>query len=301
MKVIKDINKFRPAGKSVVAVGVFDGLHKAHRRIISAAVNLARQTSKKSLVLTFWPHPQGEKSLNSLPHRLRLIEELGVDVCVVIAFNRGFAAMSAENFVKNILVKRLNPAAVFVGENFRFGKNAAGSVAFLKELSGLHGFKVRSFPVFKTGKSTISSTLIRKLISSGKLKAAEDILMRPVSVLGTVIKGEALATKLGFPTANIEAHHEVLPPAGIYAVRIFLGRHSYPGVCYIGKRPTFSRNRQSVEVHIFNFKKNIYGLDLEIQFIRNIRKEKKFSSPQGLIKQIKKDVMEVKNILFSPA
>jgi riboflavin kinase/FMN adenylyltransferase len=299
MKVIKNLKKFRQSNKSVVAVGVFDGVHKAHRRIISQAVKLARQTAAKSLVLTFWPHPQGEASLNSLDHRLRLIGELGVEICVVIKFNRSFAGMSAEDFVRDILVKRLNARAVFIGENFKFGKNAEGGVRLLKRFSRLYDFKVRSFPVFKSGKVAISSTLIRKLISSGKLYSAEKLLMRPVSVLGTVIKGSSLATKLGFPTANIEAHHEVLPPAGVYAVRVFFDKNNYPGICYIGKRPTFSKNSQSIEAHIFNFKKNIYNRDLEIKFIRKIRKEKKFPDSPALIKQIKKDIIEAKIILSS--
>ena len=298
MEVITDLRDFKLTSKSVVAIGVFDGVHKAHRQIISAAIKSARRRRLKSLVLTFWPHPQGQASLNSLEHRLRLIEGLGVDICAVIRFNRSFARINAEDFVKNILVKRLNARAVFIGKNFRFGKNAEGNVLLLKKLSRFYGFQVRSFAVLKTGKTTISSTLIRKLISSGKLQPAEKILMRPVSVLGTVIKGVSLATKLGFPTANIEAHHEVLPPAGIYAVRVFFDKLNYPGVCYIGKRPTFSRNEQSIEVYIFNFKKNIYGFDLEIQFIRKIRKERKFSGPQALIKQIKKDIIKAK-VIFS--
>jgi riboflavin kinase/FMN adenylyltransferase len=298
MQVVTDLKNLSGCFKSVVAVGVFDGVHKAHRLIITSAVKLARQRKAKALVLTFWPHPQGQASLNSLAHRLRLIEELKADICVVIRFNRNFAKTSAEDFVKDILVKRLNAGVVFIGENFRFGRNAEGDVQLLEKLSLFYGFVVRSFKVFKTGRAVISSTLIRKLISSGELKAAERILMRPVSVLGTVIKGASLGAKLGFPTANISAHHEVLPPAGIYAVRVVVNMRNYSGICYIGKRPTFHSDKQSIEVHIFNFKKNIYGQDLEIQFLRKIRGEKKFAHPQALIKQIKKDIVKAK-VFFS--
>jgi riboflavin kinase / FMN adenylyltransferase len=299
MKVIRDLGSFKLAGRSIVAIGVFDGVHKAHRRIICAAIKSARRRKVKSVVLTFWPHPQGQASLYSLEHRLRLIAELGVDVCVVIRFTRRFAAISANDFVKNILAGRLNAEAVFIGENFQFGKNARGDVLLLKKLSCLYDFQVRSFGVLKTGKAAISSTLIRKMISSGKLISAQKLLMRPVSVLGTVIKGTSLATRLGFPTANIFAHHEVLPPAGIYAVQVFWDKQNYPAICYIGNRPTFFGNKQSIEVHIFDFKKNIYGVDLEIRFISKIRKEKKFSDPRALIKQIKKDINEARIILSS--
>jgi riboflavin kinase / FMN adenylyltransferase len=299
MQVITDLKNFKLSARSVVAIGVFDGLHKAHRSIITSAIKLARQTKAKSLVLTFWPHPQGRPSLISLEHRLRLIGELGADVCAVIRFNRRFSGISAEDFVKNILVDRLNARAVFIGENFRFGKNAAGDVLLLKKLSRVYGFRVRVFKVAKAGSAAISSTLIRRLISSGKIKAAGKIMMRPVSVLGTVIKGNSLAKRLGFPTANIDPHHEVLPPSGIYAVRISADEKNYAGVCYIGKSPTFSRNEQTIEVHIFDFKKNIYGQDLEVKFIRKIRADKKFADPGGLIKQIKKDIVKAKIILSS--
>ena len=300
MRVITDINNFKFAGKSVVAIGVFDGVHKAHRLIITSAVKQARRIGAKILVLTFWPHPQGKASLNSLSHRLKMIEELGVDVCVVARFNRKFSEKSAEDFVKNILVKRLHVGAVFIGENFRFGRNSEGDAPLLIKLSRFYGFRVKVFKVFKTGRVAISSTLVRRLISEGKLKAAERILTHPVSVLGTVIKGEELATRLGFPTANIVAHHEVLPPSGIYAVRVVVDKQIYAAICYIGHRPTFFRKKQSIEVHIFNFQKNIYGQDLEIKFIRKIRPDIKFSSPQALVKQIKKDIIKAKTFLSLP-
>lgn len=299
MQVITQVKDIKFSGKSVVALGVFDGVHKAHRLIISSAVKYARKISSRSVVLTFWPHPQGQASLISLGHRLRLIEDLGVDVCVVIRFNRKFSEISAENFVKSILLGHLNVCAVFIGENFRFGKNAGADAAVLKKFAGLYNFRTKVFKVSKIGRAVISSTMIRGLIRSGKLKVAQRILMRPVSVLGTVIKGRSIALKLGFPTANIDPHHEILPPSGIYAVRVILGRQIYPGICYIGKSPTFfgSSRKQTVEAHIFDFHENIYGRDLEIQFIRKIRSENKFSSPQALTKQIKKDIIKAKFIL----
>jgi len=298
MRVIRGNNYFKFTGKSVIAIGVFDGVHKVHRLIVSSAVNYARRIGARIIVLTFWPHPHGQASLNSLNHRLRLLEDLGVDVCVVIRFNRKFARISAENFVKNILLKRLNARAIFIGDNFRFGKDSRGDAALLENLSRIYGFRLTVFKVIKTGRFPVSSTLIRGFISAGKLKEAEKLLLRPVSVLGTVIKGKSLAAELGFPTANIEADHEILPPAGIYAVRIILARRIYAGLCYIGKSPTFFRSnkKQSIEVHIFDFKKNIYGRDLEIQFLRRIRAEKKFAGYPELVKQIKKDIIKAKVI-----
>ncbi len=301
MLVITNLNNFKLAGGSCVAIGVFDGMHKAHRLIISSALKMARRIRAEAVVLTFWPHPQGKPSLNSLSRRLKMIEELGVDVCVVIRFDRKFAGVSREDFVKDILMERLNARAVFVGNNFRFGKNQKGDVRFLKKASREYSFSVKAFKVLKTGKADISSTLIRGLIAAGKLKQAEKILTRPVSILGTVVEGETLASKLGFPTANIEAHHEILPPPGIYLVRIILDKKEYSGVCYIGNSPTFfgENHKQSIEAHIFDFKKNIYGRDLEVQFIRKIRDESRFASPQNLIKQIKKDIIKAKSFFLN--
>ncbi len=296
MRVITNLNDLKLQRGSCIAIGVFDGMHKAHRLIVSSALKMARRIRVDAVVLTFWPHPQGKPSLISLSRRLRMLEELGADVCVVIRFDRKFAGVSREDFVKNILVERLNARAVFVGNNFHFGKNQKGNVRFLKKISREYGFIVKAFKVLKTGKADISSTLIRSLISAGKLKQAEKILTRPVSILGTVVEGESLAAKLGFPTANIKAHHEILPPPGIYSVKIILDKNEYSGVCYIGSSPTFfgKNKKQSIEAHIFDFKKNIYGRDLEIQFIRKIRDENKFSSPKNLIKQIKKDIIKAK-------
>lgn len=279
-------------------MGVFDGVHRGHREILMAAANKARDIAGTSVVLTFWPHPQKEESLYSLEHRLRLIAELGVDVCIVVNFTSRFAKTSALDFVKDILADKISAVYVYVGKDFRFGNKARGDLALLERSGKLGGFKARGFNIIKIRGLAISSTLIRKLIKNGKIKEAQRLLARPVSILGTVIKGTELGRILGFPTANIDPHHEVIPASGIYAVRIILGRNKFNGVCYIGKRPTINLHRKvSVEAHIFNFHKNIYGKYLEIQFIKKIRPDKKFPSLALLAKQIKKDVITAKVIL----
>lgn len=279
-------------------MGVFDGIHRGHREILKATVNKAREISGTSVVLTFCPHPQKEESLYSLEHRLRLIAELGIDVCIIIDFTSHFAGISARDFVKNILSGKVSAAYVYVGKDFRFGNKARGNLAFLKESGKNNGFKARGFNIIKVRGLAISSTLIRKLIKNGKIKEAEKLLARPVSILGTVIKGTRLGRILGFPTANIDPHHEVIPAAGIYAVRIILEKDKFNGACYIGGKPTISLHRKvSVEAHIFDFRKNIYGKYLEIQFVKKIRPDKKFLSVALLAKQIKKDIITAKKIL----
>ena len=300
MKTIFGPPKLRKAfEKTVVLIGVFDGLHRGHRYLIQKAVSLSRALNKKSVCVTFHPHPKKQPCLISLTHRLRLIEALGVDYCLVIKFNRKFSQVTAEDFVKDILVNFFHPEFIFIGENFRFGYQARGTAELLKGLSKTFGFKVRAVKELSAGDKKISSRGIRHLIQGGELKEARRLLGRRVSVLGTVISGAKRGRGLGYPTANINPHHEVLPANGVYVVKIFYRAKEYQGICNIGKRPTFNNpeDNQTIEAHLFNFKKNIYGQDLEIQFLKKIRDEKKFPDYSSLVEQIKKDHHQALRIL----
>ncbi len=285
-----------------MALGVFDGVHIGHRYILRKCAEKARQINGTSVVVTFYPHPQAEPSLYSLKHRLRLIEEMGIQVCIVINFSRHFAQISALDFIKNILVDKLGSRFIFVGKNFRFGKQAAGDLKLLEKLSSLYGYRVVSFGVIKKNNKPISSTYIRALIIAGKLSEAQRLLQRPVTVYGTVIRGISLARRIGFPTANINPHHEILPPAGVYAVKVIFNQKIYQGVCNIGKRMVTIHQQKDkyVEAHIFNFNRNIYGQDLEILFVKKIRQEIDFSRHSDFLGyaagQIKKDIQAAKNI-----
>ncbi|MFA4842533.1 MAG: riboflavin kinase, partial [Candidatus Omnitrophota bacterium] len=239
MKVVFGIHNIKRLKNAVVALGVFDGVHLAHQRILRQAVSRAKGIKGKAVVVTFDPHPQKKKSIYSLEHRLRLIASLGIDTCVVIRFSPAFAETSPGNFIKNILLHKIKAKYIFIGKNFRFGRGAAGDFKTLKSLARRLNFKARVFPVLRAAGSAVSSTYIRYLIASGKLKTAEKLLGRRVSVLGTVIKGTSLGRLMGFPTANINPHHEVLPPSGIYAVKIIYKDRELKGVSYIGTKPTF--------------------------------------------------------------
>jgi riboflavin kinase/FMN adenylyltransferase len=299
MKIIYGIDNIGKIKKPVVALGVFDGVHRGHRRILKAAAQKAQAIAGTSVVLTFWPHPQKQASLYSLEHRLRLIAELGIDICVVINFTGSFSGIPAEDFIKNILADKIGARYVYVGKDFRFGRKAQGDFNLLRRIGEDCGFQARGINIIKVKGRAISSTLIRRLIRQGEIKQAEKLLSRPVSILGTVIKGTAVGRILGFPTANINPHHEVIPAAGIYAVKIIFGRDKFKGSCYIGNRPTLElKNKKvNIEVHIFNFKKNIYGKYLEIQFVKRIRPDRKFSSLKLLAGQIQKDVAICRRLL----
>jgi len=299
MIVISRINKIRRFKNPVVALGVFDGLHRGHRNILQSAVKKAKKIKGTSIALTFFPHPQKEKSLYSLKHRLRLISELGVDACIVINFSPGFAKMSARDFITKILVKRIHCRFIYIGENFHFGKGALGDYKLLSVLSKENNFALKIFKVIKSHGRPISSTAIRGLIKGSRIKEAEGLLGRRVSVLGSVIKGSRIARGLGFPTANVNPHHEIIPPSGIYAAQVILADKKYDGICYIGSRPTVSAREKHIhiEVHIFGFNKKIYGRFLEIQFVKLIRRDKKFASMKDLALQIKKDIVSCRKVL----
>lgn len=301
MMVIKGIRTIKkPLPASVVTVGVFDGIHIGHALVIKKAVARAKDLGVKSVVVTFDPHPAkvmhprtSVPSLISLAHRTRLIGSLGADILVVTKFTKAIAGLSAEKFVKRFLIDKLGMREMYVGENFYFGKGAAADKSALKKLSGKMGFKINVIkPVSLNGK-IVSSSIIREQVVHGRLHEAARFLGRPVSVLGTVVKGLRIGRILGFPTANIDPHHEAIPPGGVYAVKVRYKKRLLGGVLNIGSRPTFFRSggdgEPTVEVHIFNFNKDIYGEDLEINFIKKLRDERRFRNKDELAAQIRKD------------
>ena len=308
MKTIYGLKHLKRLSKgSVVTIGVFDGLHIGHRTIIKKVVAEAKKSGLSSVLITFDPHPakvlrprHDTPSLISLKHRIRLIEELGIDSLLVIKFTGSFSRMSPEKFVKNVLVNRLRVKQLFVGENFYFGAKAGTGVAYLKDIAKRHDFDVTAISAVKADGHIVSSSLIRKFIREGRLRQAERLLGRPVSVLGTIVKGSGIARGLGCPTANINPHHEAIPPRGVYAVRTRFGNKNLRGILNIGFRPTFYASRDeepTIEVHLFSFKGNIYSRDIEVRFVRKIRDERKFASRAKLIKQIERDMESAKSIL----
>ena len=305
-----------------LAIGVFDGVHLGHQRVISQARDAARQTGGSSVALTFDPHPirvlrpdQAPALLTSTPHKLALIEQQGLDACVVIKFDNTFAATTAEEFIKQIAFCR----HVCVGTRFHFGHNRAGTPALLEQLAPRYGFGVTEIkPVLTPDGEMISSTAVRQHILTGNLDRAAVMLGRFFSILGTVEKGDGVGRQLGFPTANLNLHHEAVPPDGVYAVRVRIverasrpllsadnGRDArsttqlFPGVINIGRRPTFEgrNHRRVLEVHFLDFARDIYGQELEVIFVRQLRAEQKFDSVAALKAQITADILAARQII----
>ena len=308
MKLINNLKKLKGKYKSpVLTIGMFDGVHLAHQRIIRAVIQEAKKIKGTSLVLTFSPHPlrvvkkfPPTPLITSLAHRIKLIAALGVDVCLLADFNKEFARISARDFIKDILVDIIGVKYIIVGEGFRFGKNAGGNFFLLERLSKIYNYKIKEIKIIKSAAAGISSTRIRALIHKGKIEMARKLLGRNFSIYGRVKKGNARGQVLGYPTANIEAEQEIIPAHGVYAVLIQLDNKFFRGLLNIGTRPTFAgKNKLSAvsEVHIFNFQKCIYGKRLEVFFIKRIRSEKKFASQEALLAQIKKDEQQARLIL----
>jgi len=283
----------------VVTIGVFDGVHLGHQAIIRRVLEWARREHGESVIITFEPHPEETlfgyppSFLSSLKHRLVFFERMGVDITVVIRFDKRFASMKAEDFVKEILAGRIRAKGVVLGFDNRFGRGAKGDIRLLKKLGDEFGFEVEGVSALKVDGDLVSSTRLRKLIKTGRLDAAEKMLGRCVSVLGTVVRGDGRGKDLGYPTANLDLHHEVRPPAGVYITRALLadkaaGRGS---LTFIGRRLTFGAEQaEVVEVHILDFSGDVYGLDVEVQFLKKIRAYEKFSSPDLLRKAIAADI-----------
>ncbi|RJP29798.1 MAG: bifunctional riboflavin kinase/FAD synthetase [Candidatus Omnitrophota bacterium] len=300
MKIIRGLGRLKLYKNTVVALGVFDGLHLGHRKIIAEAVKKARHINGTSVVLTFWPDPHYQDTLSSFDHKLKLIGSLGVEVCIVLSFNSKISSLSPSEFISRIIIDRLNASYLYVGRNFKFGKNASGDFNTLIGLAKKMGINVVGLKVIKAGGKIISSTYIRRLIRKGLLSQAEKLLLRPVSVHGKVIKGRAIGRNIGFPTANISPEHEIIPPPGIYAVRVFYGGKEFDGVCYIGKKQSILKRQSAkdfVEVHIFGINKDLYNKSLEIEFIKKIREDRKFRNILSLREQIVKDIKTTKAIL----
>ncbi|MFC1667174.1 bifunctional riboflavin kinase/FAD synthetase [Candidatus Omnitrophota bacterium] len=297
--------------KIVATIGIFDGVHRGHQEILKRLVREAKSQNAKSLVVTFHPHPRkvlGSASqiplLTSLDHRIRLIKALGADSFLVIRFTKSFSRMKAETFLKETLMRKLDIKALVVGRNFLFGYRGKGNFSLLKRMSKKYGFRICGVKPVKVKSTYVSSTRIRRAIEKGDLKNASLMLGRPVTVLGTVVKGKRVGRKLGFPTANIDPHHEAIPPSGVYAVDVRIAKKNYKGILNIGIRPTFTRSHiegphdryiePTIELHILNFKRDIYKKDMEIIFKRKIRNEKRFASVEALRKQIKLDTLRAK-------
>ena len=311
MRITQQLDDLRLEGRPVVlAVGSFDGVHLGHQRVIGLAGEMARKAGGEAWVLTLDPHPlkilkpeAAPPLITSTLHKVRLIEELGVDGCVVMPFTREVAAEEPDEFLKRLKQKVPGLSALVVGENWTFGHRGRGDVALLKKLAPGLGFGATIVePVLWKG-AVISSTRVRQAVAKGELTDARETLGRPFSILGTVVSGKRVGRQLGFPTANLDPHNEVRPPGGVYAVRVLVGSRSFQGAAFLAETRDASSTPSGfvTEVHIMDFDEDIYGTDIEVLFIERMRSSRRFDSRSALKKQIGLDVQQARDILEEKA
>ena len=292
--------------KVCLAIGVFDGVHLGHQRVMGQARDDARAVGGASVVLTFDPHPmrvlhpdKAPLLLTSTEHKLALIETLDVDACLVLAFDKPFSLTPPQQFIETVACKTNQLQEICVGTRFRFGHDRAGDVRLMETLAPKYGFVAKEVPPVMLDHETISSTAIRRHVLGGRLDRAAAMLGRPFSVLGTVDRGDHRGHELGFPTANLNPHNEVLPPDGVYAARAVIDGKTHGSVVNIGVRPTFKGPppQRTLEVHLLDFDRAIYGEPVEVLFLQKLRDEKKFDSADALKAQIAADVQSARKLL----
>jgi riboflavin kinase/FMN adenylyltransferase len=309
MEILRSIPELkRLGGPLFLAIGVFDGVHRGHQAVISTSADHARAANGTPVVLTFDPHPEkvlrperAPHLLTATQHKIALIRDLGVGNLLIINFDKQFAATEPEDFVAALVAHSKPLREICVGHEWSFGKNRRGNLELLKKLGAKSNFDVVGIPPVKISKAVVSSTAIRQAIEKGDFAKAAEMLGREYTILGTVTHGDNLGKKIGFPTANLSAHSEQFPLNGVYAAEARIDHESHRGVINLGVRPTISggKSERVLEIHLFDFNRDIYGQDVEVRFLRFLRPEKKFANVEALVEQIRQDVDQARKLFRS--
>lgn len=300
MAELIELKKIQRDPNTVVTVGTFDGVHQGHRALMGAVVKKAKERNARSVVVTFDPHPreiinpgkEGIKLLTTLKERAEILEDLGIDVLMVIPFDRDFSLLSSEEFVRDVIYERVGVSEFVIGYDHHFGRDREGTIDTIKKLGKELGFDSYVVSKQEMGEVTISSTVIRRtLAEEGDVKQAAEYLNRNYLLNGIVMHGDERGRTIGYPTANLKPEHEnkVIPRNGVYAVHVRVNGDWYGGMMNIGVRPTFGEDERTLEVNIFDFDEEIYGETIQVRFIDRIRDEIKFDGIQELKKQLAKD------------
>ena len=298
MKIVQNTSNFSVKHQTYVTIGTFDGVHFGHQKIIEKLVYEAKKANKKSVVLTFFPHPrmvlQKDASIqliNTIEERAALLEKTGLDYLIIHPFSKEFSRMTALEFVRDILVNQLNISKLIIGYDHHFGKNREGNITQLTEYSHLYDFKVEEIPAQDIDTVSVSSTKVRHALMDGDIKTATNYLGYNFMLNGNVVNGKKLGGKIGYPTANIDVKesYKLIPKTGVYVVKSIIDEQSVFGMMNIGNRPTVNGNHQTIEVHFFDFNQDLYHQNLTIELLYFLRDEQKFDSLALLIHQLKKD------------
>lgn len=298
MKTFHSINDYKPTTKSIVTIGTFDGVHLGHKKILEKVIHNASLCNCESLILTFFPHPRMilqdlsvVKLLNTVEEKSELLENLGIDNLIIHPFDYEFSRLTAEEFVKTVLVDKFKVQKIIIGHDHRFGRNRTADINDLILFGKEFGFEVEQITAEEINDIAISSTKIRTAIQEGNITIANNYLGYKYFFSGNIVKGKQLGRTIGFPTANIviEDIHKLIPKNGVYVVKVFLETIFYHGVMNIGTRPTINGDDQTIEVHLFDFNEDIYDKKIKVEVHEFIRDERKFESFEALKIQIQED------------
>jgi riboflavin kinase / FMN adenylyltransferase len=307
MRVYEDITQFERKKNAVVTSGTFDGVHVGHQKILDTLKNIAKKLGGETVLITYWPHPRlvldpasdTIKLLTTFEEKSRVLENFGLDHLIKIPFTKEFSQLSSAEFIQNILVDGIGTKTLVIGYDHKFGHNREGSFESLKANSSNYGFNIREIPRQDVKNVGVSSSKIRKSLSNGDIHISNQFLGWEYCLNGTVVGGNQLGRKIGFPTANIKIDSplKLIPAEGSYAVRVIHDNNNYEGMLNIGTRPTVNGGNQTIEVNIFDFDKQIYGDEIRIKMVRLIRKENKFENLELLKEQLVLDRELSKNML----
>lgn len=298
MKIYNNLSEYNSSQKTFVTIGTFDGVHIGHQKVLKRLVKNAHKKNATSLLLTFFPHPRmvlqkdlDIKLINTIDERIMLLEKLGLDALVIQPFTEEFSKLTALDFTRNILVNKLNISKLIIGYDHHFGKNREGNFEQLEEYGHTYDFNLKKISQQDIDNIAVSSTKIRKAIEQGDIEKVNAYLGYNYMLTGKVVRGKNLGEKLGFPTANlhIEESYKLIPKTGAYVVKSILNDTIVFGMMNIGFRPTVSGKDQSIEVNFFNFNKNLYGEEIQVEIISFLRDEQKFESVNALQQQLIKD------------
>tara|TARA_B110000977_G_scaffold58421_1_gene79427 strand:+ start:1492 stop:2424 length:933 start_codon:yes stop_codon:yes gene_type:complete len=306
MQVVQNIGNYSAQNPSILTIGTFDGVHIGHQKIIKDLVKVAKKNNLCSIVLTFFPHPRmvlqkdsDLKMIDTLEEKQQFLEKMGVDVLIVHPFSRAFSRLTALEFTRDLLVNQLKISQLVVGYDHRFGRNREATIDDLKSFGLDYNFTVDEIPSQDIESIAVSSTKIRNALNKCDLKTANQFLGRPFGLTGTVVKGDGIGKKFGFPTANIQVKqdYKLRPQNGVYLVRSELSGIAFFGMMNIGMRPTVSGKTTQTEIHFFNLDQNLYDLEISLEVLEKIREEVKFNSTNELTEQLKKDRINCEKII----
>lgn len=305
MKIFEGASEIKEKQKNpVVSIGNFDGVHLGHQAIFRKVIERANKIGGLSVVYTFDPHPlkvlQPDRFfplITTREEKERVIEWTGIDVLICEKFTREFSQLSTSEFVRDVLCDKVQAKEVYIGPDYRFGRGREGTTDLLKSLGEGCGLKIGILENVRVDGVEVRSTVIRNCVLEGKVREAAKFLGRGYTLGGKVVEGTAQGKKMGIPTANLQPIKDLYPQSGIFAVKVIVEDDYLKGVLNIGTNPTFPEKEFSLEVHIFDFDRDIYGSNIEIVFVDKIREEKKFETPELLVEQIKEDITKARRIL----